>query len=267
MTDSGTVNAETVAIQYDWGIDLEEEVERSKKTMRHTFAVPEGKFWWDKWDKSKILFFDTEFIEILKPDEKAMNKSQCFQIGVTNWNGDFVYKANICHAPGTFRTSNRVNGIHQNSFKKGIRLDVVSRAVRDIFEDSLVINYGPKTDFECLNINQRDYNSFNLQSYFWHYTDDDDDYHIINDTALDMCDKPTENLSLRATYYHYFKEFIQSRIHHDAYDDAMAVRRLFVEVYVKQKMHNNDKSIGNNYPSPMEIKSKRQFDRFAKRFA
>src|SRR5882724_7752840 len=155
MTDSGTVNAETDAIQYDWGIDLEKEVERSKKTMRHTFAVPEGKFWWDKWDKSKILFFDTEFIEILKPDEKAMNKSQCFQIGVTNWDGDFVYKANICHAPGTFRTSNRVNGIHQNSFKKGIRLDVVSRAVRDIFEDSLVINYGPKTDFECLNINQR----------------------------------------------------------------------------------------------------------------
>ena len=144
-------------------------------------------------------------------------------VGLCDFQGQPLRKWTIYHPEGSFKTNRAtiaVNGFKPDSLIHGQQKDEVVREITSFLNEKLVILCGGESDFVSLGLSTSQFNTFDLQQYWFETKFNSDGVEI---------DQP---IGLKHIYFHYFGKKLQIGVH-DAMEDAIATMKVFREVYVK----------------------------------
>lgn len=181
----------------------------------------EGLDWWHCY--KDVVAYDTEQVTLLgDTGASGIANIRGGKVAVVDSNLENIYSADIYHKPGTFKTNLKqvaVSGIRKFDLIKGKAMHLVTKELKAVMDQKLVIVVGGSTDFLCVDLNTADLKIFDLQTFY------------------KRTQEGTSNLqpmSLRDTYFMEFKEDFQGNKTHSAENDARATMRLFISGYVKR---------------------------------
>lgn len=154
---------------------------------------------------------------------KGIDRVRGGKVAVVNSKYKTIYKADIFHKAGSFSTHRKCvakSGIRRNDLKHGRPMDQITREMKTILSHpKLVITVDGYSDFHCIDLDVREFNMFNLQTY----------YRRTKDNGTE-----TNGMSLRDIYFLEFSEDFQGTVTHSAEADARATIKIFMEGYTKR---------------------------------
>lgn len=199
--------------------------------------------WGKTFDKRKIVAMDLEFVTLVETrNGKGVNRMAT--VAIVDYWGQTVYKDKVKYNSNEFKlndTTRALTGFNYKTFKDGNSFESIQTNVKNILADKLVIMHDHSGDFRALELNELDYEIFDLQSHWRQFNG----LHGI------------QELGLGRVYYYYFRTNPQNE-GHDAIIDAVMTIEIFTEIYVEffywRTWKYNRESLSSGYIPVLPLK-------------